>query len=89
MLVPMTHSRRVIVSIALGAGLAILANAVARLLTDDPDGGWFMYAPGQTDTTFEPSDGDTVLTAVVWLIAVGVWSAVSWRLFMRRDHPTS
>ena len=77
----MTGGQKSVTSIALGAGLAVVASAVAAGLNGPPDGGWFMYSPNSTSLYSASSSGGTVRTAAVWLVAIAIWFGVSWRLF--------
>lgn len=80
----MTGGQKAVTSIALGAGLAVVAAAVAARLNGPSDGGWFMYSPNSTSLYTASSSGSTVGTAAVWLAAIAIWFGVSWRLF--RSH---
>ncbi|MFV0309513.1 MAG: hypothetical protein ACK5OX_17415 [Desertimonas sp.] len=77
----MNAQRRVVLCVAAGLALAVLAAAVSRLLTAPGDGGWFMYAPGSEAAYTSSRDGDVLKAGSVWLAAIGVWVLVSWRLF--------
>jgi hypothetical protein len=70
-----------VTSIALGVGLAIVASAVVAELNGPADGGWFIYSPNSTGVYSSSSRGSTLRTVSVWLAAVAIWFAVSWRLF--------
>lgn len=69
------------VSIALAAALAVVASAALAEWRGSDDGGWFMYSPNSTEFYTPSSGGSSVRTVLVWLGAVAVWFAVSWRLF--------
>jgi hypothetical protein len=75
------RSQKSVTSIALGAGLAVAASAVVSWMNGPSDGGWFMYSPNSTTLYDASTSGDTLRTAAVWLVAVGIWFGVSWRLF--------
>ncbi len=77
----MTGGQKAVTSIALGAGLAVVASAVVARLNGPPDGGWFMYSPNSTNLYSTTSSGSTIRTAAVWLAAIAIWFGVSWRLF--------
>ena len=77
----MTGGQKAVTSIALGAGLAVVAAAVATRLNGPSDGGWFMYSPNSTSLYSASSSGSTFRTAAVWLAAIAIWFGVSWRLF--------
>jgi hypothetical protein len=81
----MNHSRKVVTSIALGLALVVVAAAVTRWLEEQSDGGWFMYSPNSSPLMDLSSDGTNWATPVVWLAAIGIWFAVSWRLFRCED----
>jgi hypothetical protein len=74
-------SQKVVTSVALGAGLAVVASAVAARLNGPSDGGWFMYSPNSTSLYSASSSGSTLRTAAIWLGAVAIWFGLSWRLF--------
>jgi hypothetical protein len=78
--------RRVVVSLALAAALAVVASALTDMLVDGPAGGWSMYDPNGNSVPFGEggSDGDTLVVAAIWLVAIAVWFGVAWRLF--RSH---
>ena len=77
----MAGGQKAVTSIALGAGLAVVASAVTARLNGSLDGGWFMYSPNSTSLYSASSSGSTVRTAAVWLAAIAIWFGVSWRLF--------
>jgi hypothetical protein len=79
--------RRVVVSLALAAALAV-AGALSEMFVDGPAGGWFMYAPnGNSVPLAEGGSGeDALVVAAVWLVAIAVWFGVAWRLFRSRDQ---
>jgi heme/copper-type cytochrome/quinol oxidase subunit 1 len=79
----MNRQRRILTSIALGVGLAIVASAVVAELFGS-DYGWFMYAPDDS-SMYVTSDGSPFGAAAVRLAAVGIWLAVSWRLFRSEE----
>jgi hypothetical protein len=80
-----TGGQKVVTSIALGAGLAVVAAAVAARLNGPSDGGWFMYAPNSTNLYSASSSESTFRTATVRLAAIAIWFVLSWRLF-RSDN---
>ena len=77
----MTGGQKVVTSVALGAGLAVVASAIVARLNGPADGGWFMYSPNSTTLYSPSSGGSTVRTAAVWLGAVAIWFGISFRLF--------
>lgn len=77
----MTGGQKAVTSIALGAGLAVVASVVTARLNGPSDGGWFMYSPNSTSLYSASSTGSTFRTATVWLGAIAIWFGVSWRLF--------
>ena len=81
----MNRQRRVLVSVAVGAALALTAAVINRLLMSDPAGGWFMYS-SSTEPVFSSvaSDGEMIRAGVIWLTAIGLWFGVSWWPFRRR-----
>jgi hypothetical protein len=80
------RERRILVSVALAATLALAAIAVNRLLRNDTPGGWFVYAPdGEPTFSSGTSDGEKLREAAVWLVAIAFWFATSWRLFRYRQ----
>ena len=46
-----------------------------------------MYSPNSTSLYSASSSGSTVLTAAVWLAAIAIWCAASWRLFRSVTAP--
>lgn len=81
----MNGAQKAVTSIALGAGLAVVASAVAAKLNGPSDGGWFMYSPNSTSLYSASSSASTFRMAAVWLVAIAIWFGVSWRLF-RSDN---
>lgn len=77
----MNGGQKAVTSVALGAGLVVVASAVVAWLNGPSDGGWFMYSPNSTSLYSASSSGSTLRTAAVWLAAVAIWFGVSWRLF--------
>jgi len=79
-------TQRVVVVVALGFALAIVAGYVTSLGTRS---GWYAYAPlsGQAFTpggTGEPG----WVRMVIWLVATGLWAAASVRVLRRTaDRP--
>ena len=82
----MNLAQRVVVSLALAAVLGVAARTACDLIADSSDGGWFMYEPN-VNVLMPPSTsaGDSLRTAVVWLVAISLWLGISWRLF-RTKH---
>lgn len=74
-------------SLALAAVLAVAARTACDLVTDSSDGGWVMYAPN-VNVLMYPSTtrGDSIRTAVVWLVAIALWLGISWRLFRSKSE---
>lgn len=81
----MSRDRRVLVCIVIGATLAVAAIAVNELLRTESPGGWFVYQP-EGEPMFSPasSDREKLSEAAVWLAAIALWFATSWRLFRPR-----
>lgn len=77
----MTRGQKTVTSIAIGAGLAVVASAIVAQLNRSADGGWFMYSPNSTTLYSASSSGGTLRTAAVWLVAVAIWFGISFRLF--------
>lgn len=76
---PVNDRQRVLMVVAVGLGLAVVARTlVSTLVWDDLDGGWFAYAPG-TSPIFSRPSGD-VRPGVIWLAAIVLWAAVSYRI---------
>ena len=79
----MTDKQRVVVSVAGGLVLVVLAMWWNQRAT--VSGGWFSYSPdGGTVYSGEPSTGRA---AVVWLGAIAVWAGGSLWLFRKRPSP--
>ena len=68
----MNGGQRAVTSVALGAGLAVVASALAARLNGPSDGGWFMYSPNSTSLYSASSGGSTFRSAAVWLAAIAV-----------------
>lgn len=84
----MNLGQRVIVSVALGAALAVAAATISRLLIDSSSlGGWFAYEENTKvyGLSGAASDSDVLRAAAVWLIAIAVWLMISYRLFRPRS----
>jgi hypothetical protein len=77
----MTRGQKTVTSIAIGAGLAVVASAIVARLNGSADGGWFMYSPNSTTVYNASSSGSTLRAAAVWLAAVAIWFCISFRLF--------
>ena len=80
----MNHARRVVTSIAVGLALVVAGAAVTSWIDEPSNGGWFMYAPNSTQIYNAPGGTDWS-TSGVWLAAIGIWFAVSWRLFRSNE----
>lgn len=82
----MNLGRRVVLLVTLAAALAVIAGTVSHIVVDRADGGWFMYEPNSSGVPFaeDGSDGDALVVAAVWLIAIGIWFGVAWRLSRSR-----
>lgn len=87
----MTQGRKVVLTIAVAAVLAVLASALIAKL-DGPDGaGWYMYSPDSSDAVGtlthegQPDSGHTLRDDGIWLSAIAIWLGVSWRLFRSHD----
>ncbi len=77
-----------ILSLALAAALGVVAATISGLLVDRNVGGWFMYESNSNVNALASSgesDGDLLRTAIIWLVAIAVWLAISWRLFRTTD----
>jgi len=78
-------ARRVVVCVAVGLALAVVAAGLNRLMATTPEGGWFVYSPGNEPTfSSSSSDSDVLRAGLVWLLSVGVWLLFSWWLFRER-----
>ena len=82
---PMQERQRIVVVIASGVGLALMAATVNRLLAAH-DGGWFAYAPN-SGVTFGPSSRQVIWReAGIWLGALAVWTGLALWLFRHPRH---
>ena len=80
--VSVNRSQRVILSIAIGAVLIAAASAINVWIVGPTQGGWFMYAPNASAVAPLSSTDNYLLQQLgVWLIAIGMWLIVCWRLF--------
>lgn len=81
----MNHARKVVTSIAVGLALAVIAVALTSWIAEPSDGGWFVYSPDDwQDFNRSPGTSDWA-TPSVWLVSIGIWFVISWRLFRSRD----
>lgn len=75
--------------VAFLVGLAAALGVIARLaLAPDPiggDGGWFNYAPNSGLAYGPPDDRSPLVVALVWLLAIAVWTGVAVWLTGRSD----
>ena len=68
-------SQRVVVIIALGLALAVVASYVTSLGTR---AGWYAYAPLTGQAFPPPGSGEPGwLRMIIWLAAIGLWAAAS------------
>ena len=82
----LSAAQRVVVIIALGLALAIVASYVASLGTR---AGWYAYAP-LTGQAFSPAGfGEPGwLRVIIWLAAISLWAAASATVLRQSpDHP--
>jgi hypothetical protein len=80
----MSSGQRIVSVVALGAIAVVVANTLNAVL-DQPDGGWFMYAPNSTVTYESTDDGATIRAALIWLAATGTWLGLSWHILRDRS----
>lgn len=83
----MNRAQRVVVVIALGIGMVVVAGALSFLTLHRVDGGWSSYAPNvgvaftptqQTDTYYVvPTDRAIAEQAGIWLLALVTWAGAS------------
>lgn len=60
------RDRRIVLSFAVAAAVAVASLELNRLLTSDGDGGQFMYAPNSESSPFSSwASGDTVRGAAI------------------------
>lgn len=77
----MNQGRKVVTSIAVGLVLLVVAAALTSWIAEPSDGGWFMYSPNSSPVMDMSSEGTDWATPAVWFVAIGIWFAVSWRIF--------
>ena len=86
----MNERQRVLIVVALGFALAVVAGTwIVMLNTTDDGGGWFAYAPG-TAAIFADRPSHAFRDGVIAFVAVVAWAGVSfWILRSRsaRDLP--
>jgi heme/copper-type cytochrome/quinol oxidase subunit 1 len=71
----LSKAQRVVVIIALGLALAIVASYLTSLGTR---AGWYAYAPLTGQAFPPPGSGEPGwLRAIIWLAAVSLWAAAS------------
>jgi heme/copper-type cytochrome/quinol oxidase subunit 1 len=71
----LSTAQRVVVIIALGLALAIVASYVTSLGTR---AGWYAYAPLTGQTLPPPGFGEPGwLRVIIWLAAISLWAAAS------------
>ena len=81
----MNRDRRVVLSLALAAALAVVAATVSWLIVDDAAaGGWFAYDSDGNLISMSESDDDSLRVAAVWLVAIATWFGICSRLFRTR-----
>ena len=44
-----------------------------------------MYSPNSTELYDVSSEGTEWANPAIWLVAIGIWFAISWRLFRTHD----
>lgn len=82
----MTSGHRWIAIVALCAGCWAMASAVNTWLDQrNLNGGWFNYAPNNT-TVFSPAPASPWRGLLVWLVAIVVWSCLSYLVFRRAEN---
>ena len=82
----LSTAQRVVVIIALGLALAIVASYVTSLGTR---AGWYAYAPLTGQAFSPPGFGEPGwLRMIIWLAAIGLWAAASATL-LRQSHDHS
>ena len=95
----MNQAQRIVLVIALGIGLLVIAVALNLVMTDPLGSGWFRLgdttgvalSPSQTDNYFVVASDRTIIEqAAVWVAGVAVWTgAALWLLRTRREtEPT-
>ena len=81
----LTLPQRIVLVVATGLGIRVVT--LWLLVENGPSGGgWFGYAP-ETQRLFRP-DGtrfSATVTAVVLLLGIALWAAISLRLLARRE----
>jgi hypothetical protein len=79
----MSRAQRIVLVVAIGAVAVVIANT-ANAVLDQPDGGWFMYAPDSTVTFDVDDDGAVIRAGAIWLAAIGMWLGLSWLILRER-----
>lgn len=82
----MTSGHRWIAIVALGAGCWATASAANTWFDQrNLDGGWFNYAPNN-GIVFSPAPASPWRGLLVWLVAIFVWSCLSYLVLRRAEN---
>ncbi len=75
-------AQRIVVIIALGLALAIVAGYLTSLATET---GWYAYSPLARSVISQPGTGEPGwLRLIIWLAAISLWGAASATLLRQR-----
>jgi len=79
--------QRIVLVVAMGAVAIVVAWTLVDWAFMQQDEGWFMLAPDSSVLYSPgPSSGDRIGTAAVWIGAIGLWFALSWRVLGGRTR---
>jgi hypothetical protein len=82
----LSQAQRVVVVVALGLALGVLAGYLTSL-GGGSDFGWYAYAP-LSGQAFAPNTGlSGWLRLVIWLAVIGLWALGSLRVLRPRPEP--
>lgn len=90
----MNQAQRIVLVIALGLALGIVAITANIVIGDPLEPGWYEYSPNVgvnvSDDYYVVATDEAILRqALVWLAGLALWTAASLRLLRTRRGPES